>query len=208
MALRVLLVDDHAGFRQQARQLLEAEGLNVVGEATSGAQALDLLRDDPADVVVLDVVLPGRDGIDVADEIAALPRPPAVILTSSRSATDFGDRLALAPVRGFLPKADLSAAAIDRLLRRRRRLEVEPAGNGRRQPRHRLPGVDGRPPARRRAPDRSPSRRPPGRSGRRWLRIAAWPATVLVGLFAVQALLRSPLLPTGLIEDEVVDPGR
>src|SRR4029077_2962191 len=93
MARRVLLVDDHAGFRHQARELLEAEGLDVVGEATSGAQALDLLRDEPADVVVLDVVLPGRDGIDVADDIAALPRPPAVILTSSRSATDFGDRL-------------------------------------------------------------------------------------------------------------------
>ena len=206
MALRVLLVDDHAGFRQQARQLLEAEGLNVVGEATSGAQALDLLRDDPADVVVLDVVLPGRDGIDVADEIAALHRPPAVILTSSRSATDFGDRLALAPVRGFLPKADLSAAAIDRLLRS--------GGSGSRssQPAtaataaSTLPGVEGRPPGPPVSAGPVPVAAPARPFGPRWLRIVAWPATVLVGLFAVQALLRSPLLPTGLIEDEVVDP--
>ena len=60
------------------------------------------------DLVLLDMLLPDGDGLSVAETLAGLETVPAVVLTSSRDATVFGDRLATAPVRGFLPKADLS----------------------------------------------------------------------------------------------------
>lgn len=113
-----MLVDDHAGFRAQARALCEAHGLRVVGEAADGAEALAVVRRVRPDVVLLDIVLPDLDGFGVAERIAALPSPPQVILVSSREASDYGTRLTDAPVRGFLTKADLSAAAIEALLER------------------------------------------------------------------------------------------
>ena len=76
MALTLLIVDDHPGFRGFARELLEAEGLDVVGEAADGASALaETERLDP-DVVLLDVVLPGIDGFEVCDRLADAT-PPA-----------------------------------------------------------------------------------------------------------------------------------
>jgi DNA-binding NarL/FixJ family response regulator len=113
----VVLVDDHAGFRAQARALCEAHGLRVVGEASDGATALDVVGRLRPDVVLLDIVLPDIDGFAVARRLAGLPQAPQVILISSREASDFGARLTDAPVRGFITKADLSADAIKALLR-------------------------------------------------------------------------------------------
>ena len=116
MGSRVLVVDDHAGFRTAARALLEAAGFDVVGEAGTADEALTATVLARPDLVLLDVRLPGRDGIDVAAELARLDRPPAVVLISSRPAAVYGDRLRRAPVRGFLAKADLDGAALRRLL--------------------------------------------------------------------------------------------
>lgn len=114
----VVLVDDHAGFRAQARALCEAHGLRVVGEAGDGADALEVVGRLRPDLVLLDIVLPDIDGFAVARRLAALPHAPQVILVSSREASDFGARLTEAPVRGFITKADLTAAGIAALLRR------------------------------------------------------------------------------------------
>ncbi len=112
MATTLLIVDDHAGFRAFARDLMEAEGLHVVGEAEDGPSALaEASRLDP-DVVLLDVMLPGLDGFEVCDRLTALTTRPAVVLTSSRDASSYADRLALSPARGFVPKHALSAAAV------------------------------------------------------------------------------------------------
>ncbi len=80
----VLIVDDHDEFRTSARALLEAEGFAVVGEAADGAEAIEAVAALRPAVVVLDIQLPGRNGLAVAEVIAAGPDPPAVVLVSSR----------------------------------------------------------------------------------------------------------------------------
>jgi two-component system response regulator EvgA len=111
-----LIVEDHGPFRQQARALLESEGLTVVGEAADGSAALEAVRALRPDVVLLDIGLPGVDGITVAERLAAEPGSPRVILISSREAWTYGSRLAASPTVGFVQKDDLSAAALGALL--------------------------------------------------------------------------------------------
>jgi DNA-binding NarL/FixJ family response regulator len=110
--LRLLIVDDHAGFRRLARRVLRAEGLDVVGEAGDGRSALRAVERLRPDAVLLDVLLPDLDGFEVADCLAAMAQPPRVVLTSSRSAEELGDRLRAAAVAGFIAKDDLSGAAL------------------------------------------------------------------------------------------------
>jgi CheY-like chemotaxis protein len=112
----VLVVDDHAGFRESVRALLEAEGFQVVGEAADGLEALTEAAALRPAVVLLDVQLPGLDGLAVAAALAARPHPPVVVLTSSRDASAYGPRLARAAARGFIAKADLSGAALTAVL--------------------------------------------------------------------------------------------
>jgi DNA-binding NarL/FixJ family response regulator len=112
MPRTVLIVDDHREFRQSARTLLEAEGYAVVGDAATAADAVRLAVDLQPDIVLLDIQLPDHDGFWVADELAELATPPAVVLISSRSAAAFGERLESAPVNGFVAKSHLSGAAL------------------------------------------------------------------------------------------------
>jgi len=111
-----LIVDDHAAFLSSARTLLAAEGCDIVACALGGEEALAILDRMPIDVVLLDLYLRGIDGVAVAEQIAALDTPPAVILISSHEEAAYQERVASAPVRGFLAKRDLACAAIDRLL--------------------------------------------------------------------------------------------
>jgi CheY-like chemotaxis protein len=117
MALRVLIVDDHPAFRRLATRLLQAEGLDVIGEAATGQAALVQAAALRPDIVLLDILLPDIDGFAVAERLAALPAAPAVVLTSSRPAADFGRRLPGSHARGFLDKHQLSAARIEELSR-------------------------------------------------------------------------------------------
>jgi CheY-like chemotaxis protein len=117
VALRVLVVDDHAGFRQLARSLLMAGGYEVVGLAAGGTEAVRqaaLLRPD---LVLLDVLLPDLDGFRVAERLTRLADPPVVVLVSSRTRVEFGVRLDTAPVRGFLPKEELTLQRLAELIR-------------------------------------------------------------------------------------------
>jgi CheY-like chemotaxis protein len=106
MAATVLIVDDHPGFRAAARRLLELEGYIVV----------DAARELRPDFVLLDVQLPDIDGFEVAERLSYEQVSPAVVLTSSREASDYGPCLATTPACGFLPKAELSAAGIADIL--------------------------------------------------------------------------------------------
>jgi len=108
----VLVVDDHAEFRASARALLEADGFEVIGEAAAGGEALGAVERMRPQVVLLDVQLPDLDGFAVAERLAALPDPPAVVLISSREASAFGSRLATAAARGFIAKRELSGTAL------------------------------------------------------------------------------------------------
>jgi DNA-binding NarL/FixJ family response regulator len=112
----LLIVDDHASFRSFARLLLAAEGFEVVGEAEDGESGLEAVETLRPDVVLLDVQLPGIDGFEVASRLAATGDGTVVVLTSSREASDYGSRLTSSPARGFIPKHELSGAALAALL--------------------------------------------------------------------------------------------
>ena len=112
----ILIVDDHAGFRFQVRALLEADGLDVVGESVDGTSGLAAARLLRPDLVLLDIGLPDVDGFEVALALAADGTPPFVVLTSSREASEYGPRLASSRVLGFIPKDELSGAAIRTLM--------------------------------------------------------------------------------------------
>jgi DNA-binding NarL/FixJ family response regulator len=111
----VLIVDDHPGFRACARHLLELEGFEVVGEAGDAEEGIAATRRLNPDIVLLDIQLPGIDGIQASGRIAALNGSSAVILISSRDPHDFGG-LDDGPARGFIPKAELSGEAIRALV--------------------------------------------------------------------------------------------
>jgi DNA-binding NarL/FixJ family response regulator len=112
----LLIVDDHAGFRVLARRLLTAGGFKVVGEAADGHEAVAAARELRPDVVLLDVQLPGIDGFQVAERLGDGEVDPVVVLISSRDRADYGPRVDRCGARGFIPKAELSAAAIHALL--------------------------------------------------------------------------------------------
>ena len=69
MPLRIILADDHQIVRQGLRALLEREGFDVVGEATNGAEAVELAKTLKPDVAVFDLVMPLRNGLDAAREV-------------------------------------------------------------------------------------------------------------------------------------------
>jgi len=118
MARTVLIVDDHAPFRALARALLQLEGFEVVvvGEAADALSALDAVRRLQPNVVLLDIQLTDLDGFEVARRLAQAGDPPAIILVSSRDRSAYRRRLAESSARGFIPKSDLSGAAVAALV--------------------------------------------------------------------------------------------
>jgi DNA-binding NarL/FixJ family response regulator len=112
----VLIVDDHPSFRLCVRETLEAEGFDVVGEADSGAAALEAVARLGPDVVLLDVQLPDMTGFDVAARLSANGGRLAVVLVSSRDAADYGPLIERSGARGFIAKDDVTGAAIEALL--------------------------------------------------------------------------------------------
>ena len=116
MLERVLIVDDHEAFRRLVSHLLQEIGREVVGEAASGEEALSESRRLKPDLVLLDIQLPDLDGLAVATTLTSEPQPPAVLLVSSRDATDYGPRLSGCGALGFITKADLSAETLTAFL--------------------------------------------------------------------------------------------
>jgi DNA-binding NarL/FixJ family response regulator len=112
MEWTLLIVDDHPSFRSFARQLLEAEGFVVVGEAADGETAIREARQLNPEVVLLDIMLPDLDGFAVCARLSKSANPPAVVLTSSRDASSYRRRLNESVARGFIPKSELSGAAL------------------------------------------------------------------------------------------------
>jgi len=111
----VLVVDDHTGFRDQARRFLESLGYSVVAEAADGASAVEAARRFSPDIILLDVVLPDVDGFGVARRLAAEGSSATVILISTRDAADYGARVGACGAAGFIAKAELSSATFEAL---------------------------------------------------------------------------------------------
>jgi DNA-binding NarL/FixJ family response regulator len=118
MALSVLIVDDNPLFVEAARDLLERQGLRVVGVAATSPEALQRAAEHQPEVVLVDIMLGAESGFELARRLAGHDRDggPAVILISTHSEADFAGPIAESPAVGFLPKRDLSADVIQRIL--------------------------------------------------------------------------------------------
>jgi CheY-like chemotaxis protein len=116
--LRCLLVDDNAPFLDVAAALLRREGLTVVGVASSTAQAVRQVRALQPDVVLIDVALGDESGFDLARVLVQHGYDTKLIMISARAETDHTELIAESPAAGFLPKSELSAREIDRVLGR------------------------------------------------------------------------------------------
>lgn len=129
--LKALVVDDEAPARSELRYLLgEAGGVEVVGEANNATEALQLIKAIPYDVIFLDIHMPGVSGVQLAEALAAHPRPPAIIFVTAHSehavkafevkATDYLvkpveiDRLKQAITR-LAPVAEQAPARVERI---------------------------------------------------------------------------------------------
>jgi DNA-binding NarL/FixJ family response regulator len=103
-ALRVLIVDDHDLFRSGLRTLLEEQGVQVVGEASAGSDAVKLVRERAPDVVVMDLNMPGMTGVEATRHITAVaPLTRVVVLTISDQDGDVMDAI-VAGACGYLLK--------------------------------------------------------------------------------------------------------
>src|SRR5688572_13133303 len=146
MSLRVLIVDDEPPARERLRSMLVEFGeCEVAGEAGTGAQALEQVDSLLPDIVLLDVRMPGVDGLEVARQLAALPEPPAVIFTTAfdEYALQAFDSQAVAyllkPIRAEKLKVALAKAG------RLTRPQLQQVASAAREPAHRsLIGVRGR----------------------------------------------------------------
>jgi CheY-like chemotaxis protein len=114
VSVRCLLVDDHSTFLDAARGVLDRDGVAVAGTASSIAEALRQAGALSLDVAVVDIGLGDENGFDLA--IVLVERGIPVIMTSTSAESDYADLIAESPAAGFLPKAELSAARVRRLL--------------------------------------------------------------------------------------------
>jgi DNA-binding NarL/FixJ family response regulator len=119
MDLRCVLVDDNSPFLEETRLLLEQEGVTVVGTASSTAEALLQARALCPDVVLVDIALGAENGFDLVRRLAddGSCGPLTAIMISTHSAVDYAELIFESPAAGFLPKEELSATAIRRILR-------------------------------------------------------------------------------------------
>lgn len=103
--IKILLVDDHAILRQGLRQiLLDSEDMEVAGEAENSAQAIRLAREHHFDVVVLDITLPDRNGIETLKLLRRDQPKLAVLILTMHSEKEFGVRALKAGASGYLTK--------------------------------------------------------------------------------------------------------
>jgi two-component system, NarL family, nitrate/nitrite response regulator NarL len=116
VGLRCVIVDDNEEFLNSASRLLAAQGLEVVGRASSTAEALHLVRVLEPDVALVDVELGGEDGLELTRQLAAGAGRTRMILISTHSEDELAEMIAASPAIGFLPKAALGAEAIIELL--------------------------------------------------------------------------------------------
>lgn len=116
MQRSVLIVDDHDGFRSRAARALEADGFQVVGQAADLASGLAESARLQPDVVLLDIHLPDGCGVESAPTFAQGAPGASVILISTYDAQDLGHVIGQPGIVGFLPKAELSGAALEALL--------------------------------------------------------------------------------------------
>ncbi|MFX0580127.1 response regulator [Nocardia nepalensis] len=115
--LRCFMVDDNVDFLAAGRELLEREGITVVGVASTSAAALRGVAELEPDVMLVDIELGEEDGFELAERLYRHGGPtPPVIMTSARAEQDIADMVTASHAVGFLAKSALSSGAIRALL--------------------------------------------------------------------------------------------
>ena len=104
MGLSVILVDDHTRLRQGIRRALESEGIKVVAEASDGATAIKLALEHKPDVVLMDVSMPGMDGVEAARRLVEADGRQRVVMLTMHIDRDVIDRAIRAGAVGYLTK--------------------------------------------------------------------------------------------------------
>jgi DNA-binding NarL/FixJ family response regulator len=107
MAVRVMIVDDQAPFRMAARLVVEStDGFDVVGEAESGEDSIDLAKEVDPDLVLMDVNLPGINGLEATRSILdGADHRVVILLLSTYEESEFGPRIAESGAAGFISKS-------------------------------------------------------------------------------------------------------
>ena len=113
--MRILVVDDSPGFLKAARFLLRQLGHEPVGLARSGEEGLAMAAGLAPDVILMDINMPGMDGVETTRRLKSQPGSAPVIAISFQSDSAFYSRCAAAGCDAFIPKADL-AEALPRVL--------------------------------------------------------------------------------------------
>ncbi len=114
MAITVVLADDHVVLRSGLRALLEAEsGIDVVGEASTGDEAIDLVRSERPDVVVMDLSMPGSGGLEATRRINALELPSKVLVLTMHAEEEYLVPVLEAGAAGYLNKTTADRSLIE-----------------------------------------------------------------------------------------------
>ncbi len=104
--VRVLIVDDQEPFRSAARMVVEmADGFEVAGEAESGEEGVELAAELQPDLVLMDVYLPGIDGLEATRQITAANAAPRVLVMSTHESEEFAEAALAAGAIAFVPKS-------------------------------------------------------------------------------------------------------
>ncbi|MDX6408331.1 MAG: two-component system, NarL family, invasion response regulator UvrY [Gaiellaceae bacterium] len=117
MTLRLLIVDDNERFLEAARSTLQGDGIEIVGTATTAADAVRQAGELVPDVVLVDINLGHESGFDLTRRLAEMEdQQSQVLLVSTRDEQEFEDLIKASPAVGFLSKTELSATRIQKLL--------------------------------------------------------------------------------------------
>lgn len=103
--MKVLIADDHSLIRSAMKILLENQGYEVVAEATNGADAVQLARLHQVDLMVLDITMPGLDGLEVLNRIRASGLNTRILVLTSQSPLFYSQRCMKAGAAGFITKS-------------------------------------------------------------------------------------------------------
>ncbi len=111
--VRVLVVDDQEPFRDAAAAVIGATpGFAVAGLASSGEESISAATANRVDMVLMDVNLPGIDGLTATEQLRQLPEPPVVVLVSTHDEDEFADRVADVGAAAFLAKSQFGADSL------------------------------------------------------------------------------------------------
>ena len=114
MTVRVLIVDDQEPFRQAARMVVElTDGFEVIGEAESGEDSVRLAAELEPDLVLMDVNLPGINGLDATRQILSESQPVIVLLLSTYEEAEYAPRAAECGAAAYIPKSSFGPERLE-----------------------------------------------------------------------------------------------